>query len=124
MRLNILLFVCLIASCKMDSVIIGKNDRGCYYAMYKHKAKVKDSAIIYGRIRTEEFDFPTAVLFIKDSMYIVDTLGSYKIKLQQGKYNLTVSTMSDNVMGLRSLALNPGDSIRIDFFLTPSTDPH
>ena len=123
MRLNFsLIFISLIAGCKTDSVIIGKNDRGSYYAMYKYKSTDKDSALIYGRIRTEESDFPLGVLFTNDSMYITDSLGSYKIKLQHGKYNLSASALlSYNAIKLRSLQLHTGDSLRIDFFLTTDT---
>lgn len=125
MRLNILVaLLWFLAGCRIDGVIIGKNDRGCYYAMYKYKSADKDSVTIYGKIRSEEFDYPAAVLFVRDSMYIIDKPGGYKIRLKPGKYTVTASTMSDNTMMLKSLNLHPGDSVRVDFFLTQNTDPH
>lgn len=121
---SILMYFLAIAGCKTEGVMLGKDNHGSYYAVHKYKSKDNDSAIIYGRIRTAEFDFPAAMLVVNDTLYNADSASSYRIKLPEGKYTLKALSPSDNTMVLPSLRLRNADSVRIDFFLTPETGPH
>lgn len=111
-----------ISSCKTGKVALGKNERGCYYAMYKYKAVNTDSVTVFGRIRAEYSDTPPAVLTIDGNVHYVSQAGTYKARLGHGRHSLTALGMMYNTLKLPSMSLTAGDSIRIDFFLTASKE--
>lgn len=113
----------LFAACKADKLILGKNEKGSYYALYKNKTADMGMAVIAGRVRTPNKDKSISQVIINGTVYQADSLGYYNIKLPPGKYKIEGWSTFYNPMKLEPMTLKGGDSLVIDFMVTLNTDP-
>lgn len=111
------------AGCKTSSQLqLGKNEKGCYYAVYRLHSLSSDSISVSGRIRTELSDSSGGAVLVNGKMHPADPLGNYRLSLPAGKYTLVGVAMPFYRMVV-PLSLSRGDSIKLDFYLKVNNEP-
>lgn len=84
-----------------------------------------DSAIVTGKISIKGLysDSLMTRITVNDKHYRGNPTGRFTFKLAEGKYNFSGAAFMYNELSVKKITLSKGDSLVLNFKLTPSTKP-
>lgn len=84
-----------------------------------------DSAIVTGKISIKGpySDSLMTRITANDRHYQGDSTGRFTFKLAEGEYNFTGAAYMYHELSIKKITLSKGDSLVLNFKLTPSTNP-
>lgn len=84
-----------------------------------------DSAIVTGKVSTKDFYSQSILprITANDKHYRGDSTGRFTFKLAEGAYNFSGAALMYNELSVRKITLSKGDSLILNFKLTPATKP-
>ncbi|WP_142684996.1 carboxypeptidase regulatory-like domain-containing protein [Chitinophaga polysaccharea] len=101
-----------------------KNGNELEAVRLKRASKGDDSAIVTGKISIKgpySDSFMTRIT-VNDKHYQGDSTGRFTFKLAEGKYNFTGAAFMYNALSVKKITLLKGDSLVLNFKLTPTTE--
>ncbi|MET3877380.1 hypothetical protein [Chitinophaga sp. OAE865] len=91
----------------------------------KRVGESDDSAIVTGEISTKGRRYSNSILTrikINGKGYQGDSAGRFTFKLAEGKYNFAGAALMYNELSVKKITLSKGDSLVLNFKLTPSSE--
>ncbi len=123
---TILIFICFIISCKTNLKPTNNNGGYTISVLKNNSLHNNDSIVIYGYIKEIDQNEPLKGAIIKAGCYSVnvDNDGFYKIR-ERTEVRMYITGMWIGYKSVESefFKSQRGDSIKIDFFLTPDDRP-